>query len=127
MDQYRFLIGGELADPHSAETFVTENPATGKTMAEVPAGDQQDVDDAVTAARTAFDSGWRWSTPDERTAVLRRIAKPGRRAIGQPPKAGGADCVRGSPAIPAEIRWQAARKRSAKRAKTTRTVLRRRT
>jgi betaine-aldehyde dehydrogenase len=74
MDQYRFLIDGELTAPHSTETFVTENPATGEALADVPAADERDVNEAVGAARDAFEDGWRWSSPEERTAVLRRIA-----------------------------------------------------
>jgi betaine-aldehyde dehydrogenase len=72
--QFQFLIGGDLVDPHSTATFVTDDPASGEPLAEVPDGDEQDVDAAVSAAREAFDAGWRWSTPDERSTVLRAIA-----------------------------------------------------
>lgn len=70
----RFYIDGELVEPHSEKTTPTENPATGEILAEVPAGDEVDVNNAIRAARETFEEGWRFSDANRRTAVLQRIA-----------------------------------------------------
>ncbi len=69
------FIGGRFTPARSGATFATVNPATGAVIAEVAAGDTADVDDAVAAARTAFESGvWSRADPAERKAVLLRLA-----------------------------------------------------
>lgn len=70
----KFLIGGSLVEPVSQETFETEDPATGTTLASVPVANETDIDDAVTTAKRAFENGWRNADPAERARVLRRIA-----------------------------------------------------
>jgi gamma-glutamyl-gamma-aminobutyraldehyde dehydrogenase len=69
------FIDGRFRPAASGARFVTENPATGQPLAEVAAGDATDVDDAVRAARAAFDDG-RWSrqSPSDRKHVLLRLA-----------------------------------------------------
>jgi len=69
------FIDGRFREAASGKRFTTENPATGRPLAEVAAGDAQDVDLAVRAARRAFDDG-RWSkrSPAERKSVLLRFA-----------------------------------------------------
>ncbi len=55
--------------------FATENPATGKPLAQVAAGDVADVDLAVASARQAFTSRvWSGLAPSDRKAVLLRWA-----------------------------------------------------
>jgi phenylacetaldehyde dehydrogenase len=69
------LIGGEWVPAASGETLRTINPADGQHLADVPAGDRQDVDRAVRAARAAFERGpWSRSRPEERAALLWRLA-----------------------------------------------------
>ena len=69
------FIDGAFRDASSGETFPTENPATGEVIAEVAAGNAADIDDAVRAARRAFDDG-RWSrlAPADRKKALLRFA-----------------------------------------------------
>jgi gamma-glutamyl-gamma-aminobutyraldehyde dehydrogenase len=69
------FIDGRFRDAASGETFPTENPATGKPLAAIAAGDAADVDAAVRAARRAFDDG-RWSkqAPADRKRTLLRFA-----------------------------------------------------
>ncbi len=69
------FIDGAFRPALSGERFATEDPATGRLLAEVAAGDAADIDDAVRAARHAFDDG-RWSrrSPAERKAVMLRLA-----------------------------------------------------
>ncbi|HEX8024869.1 MAG TPA: aldehyde dehydrogenase [Candidatus Limnocylindrales bacterium] len=71
----RAFITGAFRDAHSGATFESLNPATGKPITTVAAGDATDVDDAVAAARRSFDDG-RWSrmTPAQRKKVLLRFA-----------------------------------------------------
>jgi gamma-glutamyl-gamma-aminobutyraldehyde dehydrogenase len=69
------FIDGAFRDASSGETFVTENPATGKPITTIASGGPADIDIAVQAARRAFDDG-RWSrlAPAARKAVLLRFA-----------------------------------------------------
>jgi gamma-glutamyl-gamma-aminobutyraldehyde dehydrogenase len=69
------FIDGQFKDAASGETFVTENPATGRPIATIASGGAADIDAAVAAARRAFDDG-RWSrrAPAERKEVLLRFA-----------------------------------------------------
>jgi 4-(gamma-glutamylamino)butanal dehydrogenase len=71
LDEYRAIaagldlptnafINGRYQAPVNGATMDTVNPATGKTLARVPACDVDDVDLAVTKAREAFERG-AWS------------------------------------------------------------------
>lgn len=71
----QFLIGGEWVPALSGETFVTLNPCTGETLAEIALAGEADVDRAVAAARAAFDGPWRKFRAAERQAVLLRLAE----------------------------------------------------
>ena len=56
-------------------TVDVENPATGKTVAQVATAGEQEVNDAVAAAKAAFDDGrWSKATPGERSGVLWKMA-----------------------------------------------------
>jgi len=70
------FIDGKYQAAKSKKTFVSINPASGKTIANIAACDAKDVDFAVKKAREAFDDG-RWSRihPAERKQVLIRLAK----------------------------------------------------
>jgi len=71
----KLLIGGEWVAARSGETFETSDPATGEVLAEIARGGNADVADAVAAARSAFTSPeWRGMTPNDRAALLWRIA-----------------------------------------------------
>ena len=72
----RAFIAGEHVDAASGKTFASINPATGDVLAEVAAGDEQDVDRAVGAARSAFEGGsWSEAAPADRKRVLLRLAE----------------------------------------------------
>jgi acyl-CoA reductase-like NAD-dependent aldehyde dehydrogenase len=69
------FIDGAWVTAHGADRIEVVNPATGEVWASVPAGDEHDVDAAMTAARRAFDEGpWPRMTPSERAEVLLRFA-----------------------------------------------------
>ena len=63
--QTGILIGDEWRPAVSGKTFKTINPATEEVICEVAEGDKEDVDLAVHAARSAFESG-SWSKMDAR-------------------------------------------------------------
>ena len=67
------LIGGNDIDSPQHLTIV--DPGDESVVATVAQGDASHIDAAVTAAKKAFDSGvWSRITPQERAAVMRRIA-----------------------------------------------------
>ena len=69
------FVDGRYVDAASGATFDSLNPATGKLLARVAAGDAEDIDRAVKAARSAFAAGsWANRTPVERKKVLQRFA-----------------------------------------------------
>jgi 4-(gamma-glutamylamino)butanal dehydrogenase len=71
----RAFIDGKYVPAASGRTFTTINPANGKIIAEVAAGDVEDVNRAVAAARRAFEAGsWSKLAPRERKKVLLRFA-----------------------------------------------------
>lgn len=71
----RMLIAGELRDGGSRATFGSEDPYLGRDWAELAEADEQDVDDAVAAARASWDRGeWRESAAADRGRALSRIA-----------------------------------------------------
>ncbi|MER8396213.1 aldehyde dehydrogenase [Mesorhizobium sp. M1340] len=71
----KMIVDGAHVAALSGRTYATLNPATGKVLADLPAGSADDVDRAVTAARQAFEDG-RWSklTPATRKQMLLRLA-----------------------------------------------------
>jgi aldehyde dehydrogenase (NAD+) len=68
------FVDGEFRDAASGETFATTDPTTGETLAEVAAGTEADVDDAVAAAWDAFDAEWSGYDPASRQSVLHELA-----------------------------------------------------
>jgi len=68
-------IGGEERQARSGETMPVLAPATGATIAHVPAGGAADVELAVAAAKRAFDDGpWARMPAAQRARVLHRLA-----------------------------------------------------
>src|SRR5271154_3615524 len=71
----QLLIGGKWVPSKSGKTFETINPANEEVLALVAEGDKADVDEAVKAARNAFEEGkWRSITPHQRTRYLLKLA-----------------------------------------------------
>lgn len=72
----KLLIDGKLVDAASGQTFPSLNPATGEVLADVAAGDVEDVDRAVRSGRAAFERGlWAQAPPSERKQTLVRLAE----------------------------------------------------
>ena len=71
----RHYIDGELAASLSGAAFPVSDPSANSAYAECAAGQADDVDRAVRAAKAAFDYGpWPRMAADERARVLHRIA-----------------------------------------------------
>lgn len=69
------FIDGQFVPARSGKTFASVNPATDEILAEVSSCDHEDIDLAVAAARSSFESGeWSRSDPAHRKAVLLRLA-----------------------------------------------------
>lgn len=66
------VIDGETVDSDLREPLYS--PATGHVIGSTPRSSAQEVDRAVTAARRAFDAGWRTTTPGERAERLLALA-----------------------------------------------------
>ena len=77
MNALKFYIGGEWVDPSHAETIEVINPATEEVIETISAGSAEDVDRAVSAARTAFHDFSRTSRGNALNSS-RRFAKPTR-------------------------------------------------
>src|SRR5260370_2651116 len=70
----KIMIGGKWVDAKSGKTFPVYNPATGQEIARVAEGDREDIELAVKAARTAFESGpWSRMTPSERGRLIWKL------------------------------------------------------
>ncbi len=69
------FIGGNWHAPASGETYPTVNPATEEESARVAKGDERDIDQAVQAARKAFDSGpWPNMSAADRGRIIWKLA-----------------------------------------------------
>ncbi len=69
----RLLIDGELRSARTGRVFETVNPATGEVLGVAADGGAEDLDDAIGAARRAFDTT-DWSTDLElRVRCLRQL------------------------------------------------------
>ena len=65
------MIGSDSVPARSGETFEKRSPVDGRVLAQVAACDTPDVDDAVRAARKAFEAGvWSGIAPRERKRIL---------------------------------------------------------
>ncbi|EGY80853.1 aldehyde dehydrogenase family protein [Peptoniphilus indolicus] len=71
--EYRMFIGGEWREASDGQWLQTFNPATGEVLSQIPQATNDDVDDAVEAAKKAFET-FKDSTAVERQALLTKIA-----------------------------------------------------
>ena len=70
----QMLIGGKWSGSASGKTFPVYDPATGEVIAQVAEGDSEDIEQAVKAARKAFESGpWPNMTPSERGKIIWKV------------------------------------------------------
>src|SRR5438128_617654 len=71
----KLLINGRWSDSASGKTFPTINPATGEIITHVAESDAADVDQAVNAARFAFEKGaWSKMSASQRGRLMNKLA-----------------------------------------------------
>ncbi len=73
--RYGLFIGGRWVTPRSGRFFQTINPSTEEVLSEVADANAQDVDDAVKAAREAYDTYWSRMRGADRAKYIFRIAR----------------------------------------------------
>ncbi len=73
--RYGLFIGGRWVTPRSGRWFQTISPSTEQVLSEVADASAQDVDDAVRAAREAYDKYWSKMKGSERAKYIFRIAR----------------------------------------------------
>jgi betaine-aldehyde dehydrogenase len=72
----KLFIGGDFVAPSGTETIDVINASTEELAGRAPEASRSDIDKAVAAARTAFESGpWSKSSPLERADLLQRLSK----------------------------------------------------
>jgi aldehyde dehydrogenase (NAD+) len=69
----KFFINGQWATPSSRETIDVHNAGTGAVMGKVPAGGEQDINAAVSAAQAALES-WSATSAEKRAEYLQKIS-----------------------------------------------------
>ena len=75
LPRYELFIGGEWRAPKSGKYFATVSPSTEQVLSEVANANAKDVDDAVRAARAAYEKYWSKMRPQERAKYIFRIAR----------------------------------------------------
>ncbi len=71
----KLLIGGQWVEAASGKTFDAIDPASESVIGRLAAGDKEDIDRAVKAARKAFeDSDWSRMRPVQRERLMLRLA-----------------------------------------------------
>jgi 1-pyrroline dehydrogenase len=74
LKRHQMFIGGKWTDSSGGDDQEIVNPATGKVIAHVPKGTEEDVNRAVAAASKAYDEVWFDTTPRERSEMLLKLA-----------------------------------------------------
>src|SRR5580704_6901527 len=73
---YQNYINGKWAANTANQTFPVYDPSTEEVIAQVASASASDVDQAVKAARAAFDSGpWPQTTAQDRGRILFKLAE----------------------------------------------------
>src|SRR5437867_4108403 len=75
VQRYGLFVGGEFVPAHSGATFPVHNPHNDEVYAQVAEAREDDVEDAIAAARSAFEGPWGALTPKERGKLLLRLAR----------------------------------------------------
>ncbi|WP_025778238.1 aldehyde dehydrogenase [Brevibacterium sp. VCM10] len=72
----KLFVGGEWTSPASSKRIDLVTPSTAEVFTTIPDVTEADVDAAVRAARSSFDSGvWRKKSLDERIQVLSKVSE----------------------------------------------------
>ena len=72
LEKKSFYINGQWVEPDIKKDIEVINPANGKPCAVISSGSKEDVNKAVSAAKTAFET-WGFSTKEERIKLLEKF------------------------------------------------------
>ncbi len=72
--QYQLFIDGNWRDSSDGQTMPAINPFNQEVWASIPVATAADVEEAIAAARKAFDTQWKHTTGGERAKLLNRLA-----------------------------------------------------
>src|SRR5699024_5184923 len=76
MQSMQMFVDGRWVDSTNGERLVSIDPATREPLVDVPCGTAEDIDQAVKAARAAFESSeWSEMVPAQRGRFLNRLAE----------------------------------------------------
>src|SRR4051812_18260134 len=76
IERYGLWIAGEQREARSGATFTRTSPYTGATVSEYANADEADAQEAIAAARRAFDDGaWANAAARERHDILQRTGE----------------------------------------------------
>src|SRR5580692_12587240 len=70
----KLYINGQFVDAVAGETFETEDPALGTAITKIASAKKEDIEQAATVARDAFDKRWSILAPAQRGAYLFKLA-----------------------------------------------------
>lgn len=71
----KHFINGAWQAPANKRLMDTFDPGRAEVFHQIPSGDAQDVDDAVTSSKQAFEKSWQHVTPAARADILRNAAQ----------------------------------------------------
>ena len=74
MHSYQLFIDGRWRDSSQQRSFGTINPFTREVWANIPDASDADVDEAIAAARRAFDTVWSKTNGLQRAVLINRLA-----------------------------------------------------
>ena len=74
-EKYELFIDGKFVKPSSGNYFNTVNPATNEVLSSIAYANEKDVDNAVKAARKAYNEVWSKLSGKERGKYIYRIAR----------------------------------------------------
>ena len=72
LDKRKFYINGKWVDPIEKNDFEVINPCNEDPFAIISLGSKKDTDNAVTAAKTAFET-WKETSKEERLELLEKL------------------------------------------------------
>ncbi|WP_209124599.1 aldehyde dehydrogenase [Alkalihalobacillus sp. BA299] len=73
-NKYKMFIDGEWVDSSTNERLETVNPYNQEVWATIPQASNKDIDDSISAARTAFETIWKKISGAERANMMVKLA-----------------------------------------------------
>ena len=74
LNNQKFYINGQWVNPNSVQLLDVINPANEEIIAQITIGNEQDLNNAVKAAKISFES-WSVSSIEKRLKLLNKLRK----------------------------------------------------